>query len=361
MKRLYTLIYIVAIVLFLQKWGGAQHSEPDQEPKINQKPELEASVPEPEKEKPDIGKMVAGQKSLILVTTSINRGKITVGDKIVYKIEVTAQENIKVEFPEFGEMLAGFSITDYSTHGPVKSGNTLTWSREYVLDVYLTGTYVIPPARITYRLNNGEPKQILTAPLFVTVDTVLSDENAQLKEIKPIKVPELAVSKTVVAGGILGLFLLIASVVGVVVWLKKRGQYVEPPRPAHLIALDALNNLRKQGLVESGQIKEYYFLVSNILRHYIEGRFGLMAPERTTEEFLDELQKATVLNQPQKDILSKFLMHCDMVKFAKYNPSGEQIERVLETAFDFVEQTKPQEVIEKSQEQDVEDEEEEDA
>ena len=47
---------------------------------------------------------------------------------------------------------------------------------------------------------------------------------------------------------------------------------------------------------EAGRIKEFYQRISDILRHYIENRFGLHAPERTTEEFLVELKPSEVLD-----------------------------------------------------------------
>ena len=54
-----------------------------------------------------------------------------------------------------------------------------------------------------------------------------------------------------------------------------------------------------------------------MLRHYIEDRFGLRAPEQTTEEFLAELRQKHVFGERQKDLLRAFLEHCDLVKFAE--------------------------------------------
>ena len=96
-------------------------------------------------------------------------------------------------------------------------------------------------------------------------------------------------------------------------------------------------------LVEQGRIKEFYEEISGILRHYIEDRFDLHAPERTTEEFLGELRFAEVLAPPDKQVLEEFLTHCDLVKFAKHEPTTEQIQRTFDLVKDFVERTKSEE------------------
>ena len=80
--------------------------------------------------------------------------------------------------------------------------------------------------------------------------------------------------------------------------------------------------------------------ISNILRHYIEDRFDLRAPERTTEEFLIELQWSDDLGEPDKNDLGEFLTHCDLVKFAKHKPKTEQIQQTFDLVKNFIEKTK---------------------
>ena len=95
--------------------------------------------------------------------------------------------------------------------------------------------------------------------------------------------------------------------------------------------------------MKAGRIKEFYEQISDILRHYIEHRFNLRAPERTTEEFLAELTSADVLSKQDQERLGEFLQHCDLVKFAKYNPTTEQIQKTFDLVKDFIETTKSDE------------------
>ena len=92
--------------------------------------------------------------------------------------------------------------------------------------------------------------------------------------------------------------------------------------------------------LSSGKVQDFYVELSNIVRHYIENRFQLKAPEMTTEEFLLTLKESTVLNSEQKSLVKDFLSHCDMVKFAKYFPQKDEIDSSYESAKNLVDQTR---------------------
>jgi hypothetical protein len=66
----------------------------------------------------------------------------------------------------------------------------------------------------------------------------------------------------------------------------------------------------------------------------------LRAPERTTEEFLAELQTTDILAPTEKQTLEEFLTHCDLVKFAKYDPTKDQIQRTFDLVKIFIEKTR---------------------
>jgi hypothetical protein len=82
-------------------------------------------------------------------------------------------------------------------------------------------------------------------------------------------------------------------------------------------------------------------LVSDVVRVYLEERFDLHAPERTTEEFLYELTGNTVLNPQHKQLLEDFLTRCDLVKFARFEPSQEELRALLDSALRLIDETAP--------------------
>jgi hypothetical protein len=94
------------------------------------------------------------------------------------------------------------------------------------------------------------------------------------------------------------------------------------------------------------QPREFCIVVSDTIRWYLEESFNFRAPERTTEEFLYELQATTLLTPDQKESLGEFLKRCDLVKFARYEPREAELRDLHESALRLVEETEPMPVTE---------------
>ena len=121
-------------------------------------------------------------------------------------------------------------------------------------------------------------------------------------------------------------------------WQKKRAQVpVIPPVPAHVRAKQKL----QEALALIAQPKPFVIAVSDAARTYLEERFEFRAPERTTEEFLYELQDTDLLTRDQKDSLGDFLLRCDLVKFAKYEPREPGLRDLHDSALRLVDETAP--------------------
>jgi hypothetical protein len=121
-------------------------------------------------------------------------------------------------------------------------------------------------------------------------------------------------------------------------WQKRRAQVlIVPPVPAHIRAKQKL----QEALAFLSQPKPFCILVSDTIRGYLEERFTFHAPERTTEEFLYELQGTDRLTRDQKESLGEFLQRCDLVKFAKYEPGEPELRDLHDSALRLVEETEP--------------------
>jgi hypothetical protein len=84
--------------------------------------------------------------------------------------------------------------------------------------------------------------------------------------------------------------------------------------------------------------------LSDIVRQYIERRFGLMAPEQTTEEFLRDAGRNRALEDRHREMLASFLRAADMVKFALHMPTRGDADAAMAAANVFVDQTTPVDV-----------------
>jgi hypothetical protein len=121
-------------------------------------------------------------------------------------------------------------------------------------------------------------------------------------------------------------------------WQKHCGQatpiIIVPP---HVRARQKL----QEALALMDQPRPFCILVSDTIRLYLEERFNFHAPERTTEEFLHELQRTDLLTLDQKNSLSEFLSRCDLVKFARYEPGRAELQVLHASALQLVDETEP--------------------
>ena len=141
------------------------------------------------------------------------------------------------------------------------------------------------------------------------------------------------------------IFLAIFLVIGIIFLLRyyfskkptlKKPEIIKSPWE---IALERLKGLLAKNLMANGKIKEFYSGLGDIVRHYIEDRYLLKAPEMTTPEFLEHIKRESPLKADHKVLLKDFLHCCDMVKFAKYGPTEKEIESSIDAAKKFIEET----------------------
>lgn len=136
--------------------------------------------------------------------------------------------------------------------------------------------------------------------------------------------------------------LIAAIALAVFVWYRWFRPGRKPPPlpvgpPPYRVALNALNDV----LSLIHQPEPFCTGVSDIIRTYLEEQFELRAPDRTTEEFLHELQDSDLLDDAQKASLGGFLEKCDLVKFAKYEPAETELRELHDSALKLVGDTMP--------------------
>ena len=104
---------------------------------------------------------------------------------------------------------------------------------------------------------------------------------------------------------------------------------------------DALAELEKaRALLSPENSRPYGIEVSAIVRRYIERRFGIVAPRRSTEEFLVEASASAKLEPAHRKLLADFLGTCDFLKFARARADLAELEAQHQAAVRFVTETR---------------------
>ena len=99
---------------------------------------------------------------------------------------------------------------------------------------------------------------------------------------------------------------------------------------------------RAKALMQPGKGEKFSVAVSGAIRTYIEKRFDVGVTHHTTEEFM-----VNIVAEPLGDLgehsvlLHDFLAHCDLAKFARYALTVDQMKEMHQSAWQFVEKTRP--------------------
>jgi len=288
------------------------------------------------------------QRGPLTVHVRVDKAKVTIADTVLLEFEAGVEQGYELEMPKVDKVLENFGIVDWDNLGnKLDEKNNVLYTYRYKLEPFLSGIYALPAFTFEfYDVNSQEDNkyELTTEPIDIEVASLLGEQRAELKIANIEGVVDMPAEPSY---WWVWLFCAAGIIAAVIFWLNWRRHHAKELvrifKPAHEIAYERLRALVKQDLLKAGKMKEFYERISDILRHYIEHRFNLKAPERTTEEFLAELIPASVLAKPDQQRLGEFLQHCDLVKFAKYTPTTEQIQKTFDLVKDFIETTKSDE------------------
>jgi len=256
----------------------------------------------------------------------------------VVKVGEPVRVRLSVPVPEAGARLTGPTAPgvvgdiDLRASNPVPAGpDSAAWLVE--LAFFRPGDVELPP--LPFALvpgGGGEPVPVRTAPYRFSIVSSLPDtaSAADIRDIRGPIAPPVRWDGKRIAGAIAILLLLAAAVL---LWRRRRRpeEVHAPARPAvppEEVALRALRALEEEALPARGKFEEHYVRLSNILRAYVEGRFGIPALESTTFEIEERLRQGRVRAESPDDLL-RFLDEADLVKFAKGRPDLRDAEGAL--------------------------------
>ena len=282
------------------------------------------------------------------VLLRLDRSEISTAEWAQLEVVVAAPEGLTVRLPTAQQAAAGgLRAVRTSTAAPaLQEGGLVRWGRRFELQPFLAGEYEVPALEVTAAAADGEAAAaVRTEPLALTVRSVFAagEEPPALHDVAgPVAVPPPA--GRVLSFAALGLALAGAAAAAVVLLRRRAARAAARAAavPPHEAALQALRELAAGGLLQR-DLHAFHSAVAAIVRRYLEQRFGVRAPRRTSEELLAILAAGSWLGEFQRRALHAFLVQCDQVKFARARPSAGASEGLIDTAVDLVTATRPAE------------------
>ena len=224
--------------------------------------------------------------------------------------------------------------------------NRLQINRDITLQAFDPGTYQLPAILYVVGGDTLRSKETLT----LTVDSIKVDPQGKIKDFKPVAEAPFKLLDWVPDfisdywwAWLAGLLLLAFGLYAYFKWYKKGINPLKPVKkrlPPYEEAMQALSNLKSRNLWQNGQEKEYYTALTDILRVYIDRRFGINAVEMTSTQIMDKIRQNEDAHIA-KEQLNNVLEIADFVKFANMHTLADDNEIAFQRAVNFVEQTKP--------------------
>lgn len=302
----------------------------------------------------------ASAQEPVVKESSLSKDSILIGDQILWSTVFSVAENDSVYVMPYSallqsdttgakvEVVADLKIDTLSIKKGVKE-----LGAKMLITSFDSGCYKLPMPLVVVNPQNGAGDTISFEMPFVAVNTIQIDTAGFVPmDIKgqinyPITFKE--VIPWVLLG--VGIILLAYLLYRYVKYRRENRDFFGRPivqDPPHIVALRELDKIHSQKLWQNGKEKQFYTGVTDTLREYIEGRYGVSAMEKTSSEIMESLADVEIEEKPRKELDELFKV-ADLVKFAKYVPSVGENEEVIPVAVRFVNSTYMKELEEEKE------------
>ncbi len=293
-----------------------------------------------------LGAVFAASGANLTVKTSLDSAYIIMGKQTAMHLEIIEPNDVQ------GQILlpdTAWRVVEIASQGNLDTTSMDNGRRQILGDIILqsfdSGLYTLPPVLYVAGNETIASNRPVLKVLPVAVDTMItvhdyegvSAVDRSIFDYMPDWMTDYGIwilLVIVLVGG--GIFVYFK-------WLRKGKLPLVPtkkPIPPYELAVQELMKLKEQKLCEQGLEKEYYTRLTDILRSYLENRFGINAMEMTSTQILRALSENDQTRLPRK-YMTEVLKVADFVKFAKVRPLPDDNIQAYKSAMQFVEDTKP--------------------
>lgn len=270
------------------------------------------------------------------VRVAVTPDTLTVGDVFHAAIRVDLPPGFRLQPPDSLPVSGDIENAGRrrETSEPIEGGGErLTIA--YPLTAWKPGPVELPALSIGL-IGPGEEQRTLDVrwPSAV-VRSVLPADTAGVQP-RPLK--DVLGANRVLWPILLALALALAAAAAAIYWVRRRRPVPEPVLapglPPRERALAALDRARELGLLEAGEVKAFYTLVTDAVREFIEAVEPRWSRDLTTSELLALLPGE--VEESARERLGDLLQAADMVKFARRRPDTAAALEEWQAARDWV-------------------------
>ncbi len=285
----------------------------------------------------------------VTVNAKLDSVQFFVGQQDGLELQVTMPVGKTLQLPPFKkgmEIIPDVEIVDMDAPDTVhmNDGKMLQVTQRYIITAWDSSFYYLPPFAVKVDTTIYESKSLAFKVYTLDVDTLNADNFFPPRDIEQLG------TSWEDWKGICYALLLIPVLVGIILllnYLIKRGKPIfriirrKKKLPAHQVAISEIERIKEQRTWAKEDSKEYYTLLTDTLRTYIQDRYGFSAMEMTSTEIIERLMQDT--DQKSLAELREIFRTADLVKFAKWTTQINENDANLMAALQYVNETKVEE------------------
>jgi hypothetical protein len=266
--------------------------------------------------------------------------KLYVGTPFHVLVDITTNKADSIFSPEI-DTLDIFILKNIRSEDEIVKDKKTT-KLDLTFQPFDTGEFTFP--LLEFAVKTADSLVVLhTSEFQLNIETVLTDSSQTVRDIAdPLKVNLGFWDYFFPLIGIILLFFIIKMLLKL---LRKKpvkdlSTRIIDKRPPYLIALELLDKLNKEKLLQKGDFLNFHFRLSFILRLFIELNYHINAVEMTTSEIRRNL---ILQDNKEKNKVLKFLIFADKIKFAKFIPVIKDSEKELKWLEKYLKSFEPEE------------------
>ena len=256
----------------------------------------------------------------ITVTISQSPKIFTLTNDLFITINVQTTNGTEIKLPKL--IFSGFKLISEFDSLPELHNSKLLYKRhirlhpliatEYAINSFAISyknrthypatekNFIIPKAKLTPHIKNTLPQQNI-------INTFIPASEETSKHITP---------------------LVVAAIICIILslyFIRKNKAYKVMSISPKETALNKLDYLLSEKMIEKEQFRQFYFALSDIIRHYIEDTIPVTSSQQTSNELIAAAQSIENINPDILQELKILLQHCDLVKFSEKVPTPDEI------------------------------------
>ena len=278
--------------------------------------------------------------------------QLTVGDPVTLSLIISHPADYSVAVPRLEREWGPFEVQAQTSVQTVSIADGIrTVAKQFRVTLFAPGAFETPVLPVSVRGPDGTVTRVSPGPVQLTVNSVLSSPDDELKDLRPLA--DLSTpfwERRIVLALMVVLALGLLGATAFILHRRLRG--IEEPagglpdlRTPWEVAVQEMDRIASLDLPVKGEMKEHYTLVAAALRTYLGATYlrdtsGGNAGEMSTEEIAAGIRQSE-LDLSNAGVVIELLEEADLVKFANHEPSVAQANQAAVQVRNVVEATRP--------------------